>query len=295
MLTLKQINEVSFRKSSFSGYKPEDVDDFIDDVSETFTAILKENQALKAKNQELTDKNTEIKEKLTVLAEKIESYRDDEEDIKNALLSAQKLGAASVKEAKSKAASIISDANVKAESIIQDAKNKSTVIVAGYDTKIAAKQKEFDTLKSSVTSFRSSLFEMYKNHLNAIESIPDFSAELAKKAKAENEKEDEQTKVIPETKTVEQESAKTPKQQAEPVEQTQINNDIQNSAEQYIPDDVTIDKLASENAVNIADDAAAKDDGIDLNAYADIPESLKKEKESLYSTLEFGDDIDLKK
>ena len=34
-------------------------------------------------------------------------------------------------------------------------------------------------------------------------------------------------------------------------------------------------------------------DGINLNAYSDIPESLRKEKESLYSTLEFGDGIHL--
>ena len=37
--------------------------------------------------------------------------------------------------------------------------------------------------------------------------------------------------------------------------------------------------------------------GLDLNAYADIPESLQKEKEALFSTLEFGveDEGDKKK
>ena len=30
MLTVKEINEVSFGKASFSGYKAEDVDNFID-------------------------------------------------------------------------------------------------------------------------------------------------------------------------------------------------------------------------------------------------------------------------
>ena len=33
MLTVKEINEVSFGKASFSGYKAEDVDNFIDEVS----------------------------------------------------------------------------------------------------------------------------------------------------------------------------------------------------------------------------------------------------------------------
>lgn len=37
--------------------------------------------------------------------------------------------------------------------------------------------------------------------------------------------------------------------------------------------------------------------GLDLNAYADIPESLQKEKDALFSTLEFGveDEGDKKK
>ena len=36
MLTVKEINEVSFGKAGFSGYKPEDVDNFIDEVVESF-------------------------------------------------------------------------------------------------------------------------------------------------------------------------------------------------------------------------------------------------------------------
>ena len=35
MLTVKEINEVSFGKASFSGYKAEDVDNFIDEVVES--------------------------------------------------------------------------------------------------------------------------------------------------------------------------------------------------------------------------------------------------------------------
>ena len=34
MLTLNEIANVSFRKSNFAGYKPEDVDEFIDKVVE---------------------------------------------------------------------------------------------------------------------------------------------------------------------------------------------------------------------------------------------------------------------
>ena len=42
MLTVKEINEVSFGKAGFSGYKPEDVDNFIDEVVESFTQLQAE-------------------------------------------------------------------------------------------------------------------------------------------------------------------------------------------------------------------------------------------------------------
>lgn len=41
MLTLKEINEVTFRKTNFSGYKPEDVNEFIDQVVETTETLVK--------------------------------------------------------------------------------------------------------------------------------------------------------------------------------------------------------------------------------------------------------------
>lgn len=278
MLTLKQINEVSFRKSSFSGYKPEDVDDFIDEVSESFTALLKENQAYKAKASELASKNAEMREKMVILAEKIDSYRDDEDGIKNALLSAQKLGAASIKEAKKKAEYILSEASVRAEEILNEAKSKSTAIVSNYESKIAEKEKEFDTLKAAVTTFRSSLYDMYRSHITAIESIPDFTAELKKKEKAAPAPVIEE----PAEAVVETEEITPP-----PIIDDIIMSDDEMN---IIPEN--IEEFAS---VDIGDSDQNSFDDIDLNAYSDIPETLKKEKESMYSTLEFGEGIDIKK
>ena len=49
MLSIKDINEVSFRKSNFSGYNSDDVDQFIDEVLETVTALTKENAEIKTR------------------------------------------------------------------------------------------------------------------------------------------------------------------------------------------------------------------------------------------------------
>ena len=54
MLTVKEINEVSFGKASFSGYKAEDVDNFIDKVLESFTQLQAERADALQQNAKLT-------------------------------------------------------------------------------------------------------------------------------------------------------------------------------------------------------------------------------------------------
>lgn len=262
MLTLKKINEISFRKSGFSGYKPEDVDDFIDEVSESFAALLKENQSYKAKAAELAAKNVDMREKLVALAEKVENYKADEDGIKNALLSAQKLANASIKDAKKQAELIIAEANAKADEILNEANKKSAYIVENYKSKIEEKEKEYDAIKEEVTNFRSSLYEIYRNHITAIEAIPDYTDELKAKAPVKEEPVVEAAPVIEE----------------KPVEKIEVTFD-----------DEPVKELDSDTKfIDTFDD-------IDLNAYTNIPESLKKEKESLYSTLEFGEGINVKR
>lgn len=264
MLTLKKINEISFRKSGFSGYKPEDVDDFIDEVSESFAALLKENQSYKAKAAELAAKNVDMREKLVALAEKVESYKADEDGIKNALLSAQKLANASIKEAKKQAELIIAEANAKADDILNEANKKSAFIVETYKDKIAEKEKEYDAIKEEVTSFRSSLYEIYRNHITAIEAIPDYSDELSAKAPAKKKEEEVEAVAVA------------------------VEEKIAEKAEIVIDEEPVEEVDGDTKFIDTFDD-------IDLNAYTNIPESLKKEKESLYSTLEFGEGINIKK
>ena len=155
MLSIKDINEVSFRKSNFSGYNSDDVDQFIDEVLETVTALTKENAEIKTRKtddsaavQQLQAKNAELQEKLSILAAKIESYRAEEDGIKDAILSAQRLGNASIREAKAKAEKIVNDANAKADALVKDAKGRSETLVKSYEKQIAAKEKELENISA---------------------------------------------------------------------------------------------------------------------------------------------------
>ncbi len=161
MLSLNDIINIGFRKSGFSGYRADDVDAFVDRVRESYDELLKKNVALEEQAEKLKAENRENVEKLKVLAGKIEEYRAQEDEIKNALISAQKLSDASVREARHKAEIIVKDANQKAERI-----------VAGADAKVEDQRRELERLQQTVSDFRSKLLGIYKEHLTLIDALP---------------------------------------------------------------------------------------------------------------------------
>ena len=81
MFTPQEVSEKVFPKSSFGsgGYAMSAVDEFLDTLTEDYTALYKENVALKAK--------------LKILAEKVEEYRATEDAMRSTLLTAQKMAA----------------------------------------------------------------------------------------------------------------------------------------------------------------------------------------------------------
>ena len=55
MLTPQEVAEHSFAKASFGGYNMTMVDEFLDQVTNDYTALFKENATLKAKMKVLAD------------------------------------------------------------------------------------------------------------------------------------------------------------------------------------------------------------------------------------------------
>jgi cell division initiation protein len=173
MLSLNDIINVGFRKSGFSGYRTDDVDGFVDKVRESFEELQKRCTAGEERADKAEAQANENLEKLKVLAAKIEEYRAQEDEIKNALISAQKLGDASVREARHKAEIIVKDAELKANRIIDDA-----------DRKIVEQKREFDRLQKTVSEFRSKLLSVYKEHLTMIDALPNYKENAPEPAQA---------------------------------------------------------------------------------------------------------------
>ena len=99
MFTPQEVSEKVFPKSSFGsgGYAMSAVDEFLDTLTEDYTALYKENVALKAK--------------LKILAEKVEEYRATDDAMRSTLLTAQKMAAKLVQEAQTEKENLLKEAN----------------------------------------------------------------------------------------------------------------------------------------------------------------------------------------
>ena len=115
MFTPQEVSEKVFPKASGlgGGYQMGAVDQFLDSLTEDYTALYKENVTLKAK--------------LKVLAEKVEEYRATEDSMRAALMTAQKMAAKLVQEAQQERDKVIASAvsEAKAERERWERENRS--------------------------------------------------------------------------------------------------------------------------------------------------------------------------
>lgn len=107
MITPQDIREKTFEKAVFGGYDMASVDSFLEELANDLTLLQKENATLKGK--------------MKVLVDKVEEYRGNEDALRMAVLSAQKLGNMIEAEAKEKAGKTIGDAVEEAARITKEA------------------------------------------------------------------------------------------------------------------------------------------------------------------------------
>ena len=123
MFTPQQIDQISFSKSTFGGYNMQQVDEFLEPLTEDYVTLYKENALLKSK--------------MRVLVGKLEEYRKNEAAMKEAVANAQRTCDKMVMEAEAKCAKMLSNANAAAaaqavQSVqpIQSVPNNSALIAA---------------------------------------------------------------------------------------------------------------------------------------------------------------------
>ncbi len=181
MLTIDEIKNISFRKANRGGgYHPDDVDSFIDDVVATFEQMKREK--------------SDLIRKMDILANRIEKYRADEEIVRNALISSQRISDKTIK-----------DANEKAEGIIKDAEARAQLMVMDANKAVLAKKDEMLKLEKDAADLRDAVLAMYKKHIEVISELPTQQDVEELNEKLYDSKEEETAPVEQEAETVSEE------------------------------------------------------------------------------------------
>jgi cell division initiation protein len=146
MLTPAEISGKEFVKAVFGGYDMNGVDDFLETVTEDYTALYKENGILKSK--------------LKVLVEKIEEYRSTEDAMRGALLAAQKTADDLVAEATRRGAEI-------AERMERDAEERRREL----DAQIADERARLDAAVAETETFVNASKEIIGAHIEFLSAL----------------------------------------------------------------------------------------------------------------------------
>lgn len=146
MMTPQEVSEHAFAKASFGGYNMAMVDEFLDSLTEDYTALYNDNAILK--------------NKLKVLSDTIEEYRATDNAMRKTLLAAQQMAEAMVHEAEEKKVTLVNDAEAAASRRIDELR-------AG----IAAEEYRLKQAKEATAAYVCRLREMHQKESAFLDSL----------------------------------------------------------------------------------------------------------------------------
>ena len=154
MFTPQQIDQISFSRATFGGYDMQQVDEFLEPLTEDYVTLYKENALLKSK--------------MRVLVGKLEEYRKNEVSMKEAVVNAQKTCDKMVAEAEAKCARMLSTAS---NTAADNAKNT--------DALIAAENARVEEARQAAAAKINELQEQLRTCIQALERIKAANAPVA--------------------------------------------------------------------------------------------------------------------
>lgn len=161
MVTPQDIAEKGFR-ISFRGYNTEEVDDFLQEIYDSYIEIYEANQKL----NETTDR----------LSDAVGQYKSMEDTLNDALNIAGMSADEIEKSAHSKASEIIKNAELAANSII-----------AGAEQKIAAEEYRLENIKREIDTYKAKIVELLNAQLCVLNEYPGSASLSGSDTASEND------------------------------------------------------------------------------------------------------------
>ena len=152
MLTPQEVSTHAFAKAVMGGYNMAMVDEFLDELTDDYTALYKENAALKAK--------------MKVLVEKVEEYGATEDSMRATLLTAQRM-----------ADSIVRDAEAKRDEILAKADTDAKEKTVQYQQELTVAQERLAQGQQELAKFISASRYLCARELQFLDQLPQLEVE----------------------------------------------------------------------------------------------------------------------
>ena len=160
MITPQQIDQIAFKKSSFGGYNMQQVDEFLEPLTEDYVTLYKENALLKSK--------------LRVLAGKLEEYRKSEGAAKANTADAQAERDKMLAAAKAQCDKMLKEAAANAQRITAAASAAvpaAPAAPASADALVAAEQARVEEARKAANARIAEIQEQMRACIQALERI----------------------------------------------------------------------------------------------------------------------------
>lgn len=272
MLTIEDVKQVSFRKAGIGGYKPEDVDAFIDQVLITMEQMKKEK--------------SDLVKKMDILATRVEEYRADEDAVRNAMLASQRVADSTIKSAKAKAAQIIEESENAAKAKLYD-----------LNLQIKERKKQYALLLSECNKLREELISVCNKHIISAKELPSktkveiIGKQIEDRFPTDNSDDIERADEVMQAPVTAEATAEDVVEDANIAEEVVVNNTSQPVAGIDATDDNGDNPAVAEffnSEVNLIDDI--NDTSL---PESDVTIAEKKKKSKLFGVLKFGDDYNI--
>lgn len=169
MMTPQEVAGCTFSKAMMGGYNMAAVDDFLDKLTEDYTALYNENAALK--------------QKLKTVVERLEEYKGMEDTMRSTLLTAQKMANSLVAEAEAQRDALIADAagaakarlaEIQAEVAAQE--QHLAQVRAEVDQQLAAEEQRLVAGQGALRGYIQTVESVCRQQLELLQQLPELPA-----------------------------------------------------------------------------------------------------------------------
>ena len=146
MLTPQEVASHAFAKATLGGYNMAMVDEFLDQLTEDYTALYNDNAILK--------------NKLKVLSETVEEYRATDNAMRKTLLAAQQM-----------ADSIVSEAEKRKSQLVKDAEADADARIAELETAIATEEYRLKQAQQATAAYAQKLKALHDEEVEFLSKL----------------------------------------------------------------------------------------------------------------------------